>query len=254
MGLSMHFGGVQALVGVSFRMALGEAVGLIGPNGAGKSTLLNLLSRFFPPTRGMIRWQGKDLLQYPPEALAALGIARTFQSPQLFPGLTVQQHVALGGYSRLKGGFVVSALALPGFLRREKRLLDEAASLLEAWGMGGVAGAEVSALPFGLRKRLELVRALAARPKLLLLDEPSAGLAPEEKVWLIRALAQIRQQGVGLLLVEHNMELIQSLCDRALVLNFGSLIAEGPPEEVLRRPEVVAAYLGNPEGGTNGPS
>lgn len=254
MGLSMRFGGVQALAGVSFRMVLGEAVGLIGPNGAGKSTLLNLLSRFFPPTRGAIRWQERELLQYPPEALAALGIARTFQSPQLFPGLTVRQHVALGGYSQLKGGFVVSALALPGFLRREKRLLDEATSLLEAWGMEGMAEAEVSALPFGLRKRLELVRALAARPKLLLLDEPGAGLAPEEKVWLIRALAQIRQQGIGLLLVEHNMKLIQALCDRALVLNFGNLIAEGPPEEVLRQPEVVAAYLGNPEGGSDGPS
>lgn len=253
-GLSMRFGGVRALERVSFQMAQGEALGLIGPNGAGKSTLLNLLSRFFPPAEGGIRWQGVDLLRYPPEALAALGLARTFQTPQLFPGLTVCQHVVLGGYSRLRGGLLAAALALPGLLHREARLRDEATSLLEEWGLGDVAEVEVSALPFGLRKRLELVRALAARPRLLLLDEPGAGLSPEERVGLIQALARVRHQGIGLLLVEHNMEIVQALCDRVLVLNFGSLIAEGPPEEVLRQPEVVAAYLGNPGGGSDAPS
>jgi branched-chain amino acid transport system ATP-binding protein len=243
--VSVRFGGIVALDGVSFEVYSGEIVGLIGPNGAGKTTLFNCLSRLYDFERGSIVFDGQSLQGLPRHRIAELGIGRTFQNLALFRSMSVQQNVLLGGHCRTRGGFVVNALRLPLVVREEGRLERQADELIELLGLGAVAARRVADLPFGLQKRVELARALASQPKLLLLDEPAAGLNHEELEGLMELIRRVRDGlQVTVLLVEHHMNLVMRVSDRVVALDFGRKIAEGTPTEVQCNPELIRAYLG----------
>jgi branched-chain amino acid transport system ATP-binding protein len=244
-GITVRFGGVVALDGISFDVAQGEICGLIGPNGAGKTTLFNCLSRLYRFDAGAIRFDGRPLTRYPTHRIAALGIGRTFQNLALFRSLTVRENIMLGGHCCTRGGFFANAVALP-LVQREERLLERKAAELAAFlGLAAHADRVVADLPFGFQKRVELARALAAEPKLLLLDEPAAGLNHEELGALREVILQIRDRlGITILLVEHHMNLVMTVSDHVVALNFGRKIAGGTPAEIRQHPEVVQAYLG----------
>ncbi|MGQ0544215.1 MAG: ABC transporter ATP-binding protein [Betaproteobacteria bacterium] len=243
--VAVHFGGIVALDGVSFDVARGRIVGLIGPNGAGKTTLFNCLSRLYPLDRGDIRFEGGSLLEVPIHRIAALGIGRTFQNLALFRTMTVLENVMAGGHCHSRGGFFANALRLPFVRREEEALHAEAMKIVSFLQLDAVAHARVMDLPFGTQKRVELARALAAKPKLLLLDEPAGGLNHEEVAALAALMKHVRDAlGITILLVEHHMSLVMSASDRVVALNFGRKIAEGTPGEVQAHPEVVSAYLG----------
>jgi len=245
--LGVRFGGIVALNGVSFDLEQGHICGLIGPNGAGKTTLFNCLSRLYQPTEGEILFCGKRLLDLQQHEIAAAGIGRTFQNVALFDTLTVRENVMLGGHSRTRGGFLANALA-SRLARQEEAFLGRRAAELSAFvGLHGSERAIVADLPFGIRKRVELARALMASPQLLLLDEPAAGLNHEELTGLQTQVRRIRDElGVTVLLVEHHMGMVMSLSDRVVALDFGRKIAEGTPAEVQADGDVIAAYLGAP--------
>jgi branched-chain amino acid transport system ATP-binding protein len=243
--VAVRFGGIVALDGVSFEVAAGSIVGLIGPNGAGKTTLFNCLSRLYECDRGEIVFDGRSLLATPRHRIAATGIGRTFQNVALFGSMTVLENVMLGAHSRSASGFLANALRLPGVRREEAAIAAKAASLLELLDLARVAAMPVTQLPFGTRKRVELARALAAEPKLLLLDEPASGLNHEEVGELGRLIRALRERlRLTVLLVEHHMSLVMSISERVVALNFGRVIAQGAPAEVRRHPELERAYLG----------
>jgi len=243
--VAVRFGGIVALDGVSFDVAAGSIVGLIGPNGAGKTTLFNCLSRLYECDRGEIVFDGRSLLATPRHRIAGTGIGRTFQNVALFGSMTVLENVMLGAHSRSASGFLANALRLPGVRREEAAIAAKAASLLELLELSRVAAMPVTQLPFGTRKRVELARALAAEPKLLLLDEPASGLNHEEVAALGRLIRALRERlRLTVLLVEHHMSLVMSISERVVALNFGRVIAQGAPAEVRRHPELERAYLG----------
>jgi branched-chain amino acid transport system ATP-binding protein len=243
--LTVRFGGIVALESVAFDVGEGQIVGLIGPNGAGKTTLFNCLSRIYTPDRGDIRFRDRSLLAVPPYRIADLGLGRTFQNLALFPTMTVRQNVMVGVHCRTRSDFFSNALALPWVGREERSTRAEADALLTFLDLRAVADHPAAGLPYGTLKRVELARALAGRPALLLADEPAAGLNHEEVTALTGVLRSIRdERRVTILLVEHHMGLVMQVSDRVVVLDFGRKIAEGPPSEIQRNPEVIRAYLG----------
>ena len=243
--VAVRFGGIVALDGVSFAVEEGSIVGLIGPNGAGKTTLFNCLSRLYTCDRGDILFNGASLLALPRHRIAALGIGRTFQNVALFGSMSVRHNVLVGRHSRSRSGFLANALRLPRVAAEEDASGHKADQLIEMLGLGSVADTPVAQLPFGTRKRVELARALAAQPRLLLLDEPASGLNHEEIGELARLVRSLRDAlRLTVLLVEHQMSLVMGISDRVVALNFGRVIAQGAPHEVRQHPEVIQAYLG----------
>ena len=244
-GLSVRFGGIIALSDVSFEVGRGQICGLIGPNGAGKTTLFNCLSRLYQPETGRITFDGHALLQQPRHRMAALGIGRTFQNLALFRSMTVRSNIIVGSHSTISGGFVANALRLPLVAREEARLAARTEALLAALDLEAIADAPVQGLTFGMRKRVELARALACEPKLLLLDEPAGGLNSEEVDKLRSLVLMVRERfNLTILLVEHHMNLVMRVSDKVVALDFGRKIADGTPSEVRSAPEVIRAYLG----------
>ena len=243
--VTVRFGGIVALDGITFDMPRGVVLGLIGPNGAGKTTLFNCLSRIYEPSSGDVRFEGETILDRPAHRMAEIGIGRTFQNLALFPNLSVRDNIMIGGHTRSRGGYVSDALRLPSSRASERALSERVAGLIDYLNLHDVAARPVAGLPFGTQKRVELARALAAQPKLLLLDEPACGLNHEEVHELGRLIRQIRdERAITVLLVEHHMSLVMSISDRVVALNFGRKLAEGTPQDIQANEDVVRAYLG----------
>jgi len=239
------FGGIVALDNVSFSVDAGQIAGLIGPNGAGKTTLFNCLSRLYECEHGTIVFDGTPLSSVPRHRIAALGIGRTFQNLALFGTMSVLDNIMVGRHSRTSSGFAANALRLPSVWSEAKVTAERARELIDFLHLESVAQAVVCELPFALQKRVDLARALAAEPRLLLLDEPASGLNHEEISLLGRLIREIRDRlRVSVLLVEHQMSLVMSISDKVVALNFGRKITEGTPEQVRGHPDVIQAYLG----------
>jgi len=245
--VSMFFGGLVAVNRVTTDVHESQIKGLIGPNGAGKTTLFNLISGIYTPTTGDITFQGDSIVGRMPNRVAALGITRTFQNVRLFSTMSVLENVMVGRHLHAKSGFLEAALRRASVRREESEIVATAAALLEQVGLAERAAEKATDLPFGLQRTLEIARALATEPSMLLLDEPAAGLNAAERRSLASLIREIRDDGTTILLVEHDMEFVMGLVDELLVLDHGSAIAEGTPAEIQADEQVIAAYLGTPE-------
>ena len=247
--LGIDFGGLTAVN--DFNMAIGrtEIAGLIGPNGAGKTTVFNLLTKVYQPTRGTILLDGRDTAGMTTAQFNRMGIARTFQNIRLFGNLSVEDNVKIGMHNAIRSGFFSGVFRLPSYWREEKVARERSMELLSLFDMQDLAGAKAGSLPYGAQRRLEIVRALATNPSLLLLDEPAAGMNPSETAELMENIVKIRDTfQIAVLLIEHDMSLVMGICEGICVLNFGQIIAKGTPEEIQNNPEVIKAYLGSGKG------
>jgi branched-chain amino acid transport system ATP-binding protein len=243
-GLVKRFGGVTAVNALNMTVRAGDIHALIGPNGSGKTTTLNVISALYRADGGSIRFDDGELAGLPAHAIARLGVARTFQNIRLFGELSVVENVMIGRHVRTRVGFIGALLPGGATAREERETRENAHELLRFVGLEHVAGAPARSLPYGDQRRVEIARALASEPRLLLLDEPAAGMNPAETDTLVSLLRSIRERGTTLLLIEHDMNLVMSVSDCITVLNFGQHIAEGPPVEIARNPDVITAYLG----------
>ena len=243
--LGISFGGLRAVDELSMKIEKGGLVGLIGPNGAGKTTVFNMLTGVYRPTDGGIRLDGQNLIGKKPHDICKMGVARTFQNIRLFSNLSVLDNVKTGLHNEVTYTLAESLLHLGSYRKKERQMDARAMELLDVFDLGGVADYKAANLPYGKQRKLEIARALATDPKLLLLDEPAAGMNPNETEELMETIELVRKKfGVTVLLIEHDMKLVSGICEYLYVLNFGRLLAEGTPSEVLSNSEVVTAYLG----------
>jgi branched-chain amino acid transport system ATP-binding protein len=243
--LSKAFGGVLAVDQVSFDLEAGKVNSIIGPNGAGKTTLLNMLTGVYGPTAGRVVFDGVDVTGHAPHRLAARGMARTFQNLQLFFNMSALENVMVGRHLRERAGWLAALLRAPRLAAGERESRDEAAALMRFVGLGEYLDAQADAMPYGALKRLEIARALGAKPKLLLLDEPAAGLNQTETQAINALIVRLAQSGVTVVLVEHNMRLVMGVSDHIVVLDYGRKLCEGTAEHVRNDPKVIEAYLGS---------
>ncbi len=246
--LTHWFGGLRAVADFSIDLNDGELVAIIGPNGAGKTTVFNLITGVYRPTKGSIRFEERELVGMPTHKIIAGGIARTFQNIRLFRELTVLDNIRIAGYARVQSSPLASMFRLPSFQREEERIRDQALEFLGIFGLADLYDVPARNLPYGQQRRLEIARALTTQPKLLLLDEPAAGMNPAEIEQLIDLILMARQRfGLTILLIEHQMRVVMGIAERIKVLDFGQTIAEGTPVEIQNNPRVIQAYLGEEE-------
>ena len=245
--ISKRFGGISALTDVSFQIEEGEIFGLIGPNGAGKTTMFNVITNMYAPSEGSVLFGGKPITGMKPHKITNLGICRTFQNIRLFQQMTVLENVMVGGHTRSSAGVIQSVFRLPSQRKEEADLKKKAEKLLELVGLASHSSMMAENISYGQQRRLEIARALASDPKLLLLDEPAAGMNEKETDSLYDLIKEVQKRGITVLIIEHDMPLVMKLCDRITVLNFGKKLAEGTPDQIQNNESVIEAYLGTEE-------
>ena len=243
-GITRKFGGLTALDDVSLMFGRDDITGVIGPNGAGKTTLFNIVTGIYTPTAGSVHLEEKDITGIPPERLAKLGMVRTFQNIELFGRMTVLENVMVGLHTQSRSGLLACAFKSPGHLREERAVRERAMQWLDFVGIAELSGVTAANLSFGKGRLLEIARAMALEPRIILMDEPAAGLNSRETAELALLIRKVRESGITVALVEHDMELVMDVCDYILVLNLGRKLAEGTPREIQENPAVIEAYLG----------